>query len=124
MIAGETDKELRIAFDFDGIVDGCGEEHKDEPVREGPLASFAKKIAELQSDLKKNGSEIKITTAVITARDALSLKRAIKTLRHYGIGIDKLMFLGGLDKEPFIKVFSPHIFFDGQVKWATLEVLR
>ena len=95
----KQDEELRIAFDFDGIIaDDSSEKayqhsgkdlskyfeheqrHADEPLREGPLANLVKKIAAIQSFQRSHpDARPRIQTAVITARSAPAHKRVIKT---------------------------------------------
>ena len=38
----------------------------------------------------------------------------MRTLRAWNIRIDEALFLGGLDKGPFLKAFGADIFFDDQ----------
>ena len=38
----------------------------------------------------------------------------IRTLRAWDIRIDEALFLGGLEKGPFLKAFGADIFFDDQ----------
>ena len=60
-------------------------------------------------------SEIKIRTALITARNAPAHERVIRTLRDvWKIKIDECFFLGGISKKGILKTFNPHIFFDDQ----------
>ena len=40
--------------------------------------------------------------------------RVIKTLRDWGVYVDLAFFLGGVDKDPVLEAFNPHIFFDDQ----------
>jgi 5'-nucleotidase len=40
--------------------------------------------------------------------------RVIKTLRHWGVYVDELFFLGGMAKAKILQAFRPHIFFDDQ----------
>jgi 5'-nucleotidase len=40
--------------------------------------------------------------------------RVILTLRHWGVYVDEVFFLGGMDKAKILKAFRPHIFFDDQ----------
>ena len=70
-------------------------------MKEGPFAKFLKIIAELQSSLGDDNDFIR--TALVTARDAPSHERVIKTLRYWGVRIDEMFFLGGLSKTPFYK---------------------
>ena len=57
---------------------------------------------------------MQIRTALITARNAPSHERAIKTLMDWGVEIDEAMFLGGLPKAGFLEAFEPDFFFDDQ----------
>ena len=52
--------------------------------------------------------------AIVTARNAPSHMRVIKTLRHWGVYVDEAYFMGGLSKENVLKAFGAHIFFDDQ----------
>ena len=87
-----ADSELRIAFDFDGVVGDDSSEavykkkglgafqtseirHAMEPVREGPLARFFREVSRLQRlerEKKKQNSKYvpRLRTAIVTARDA------------------------------------------------------
>ena len=51
---------------------------------------------------------------VVTARSALAHERAIQTLLNWNIAVDEAMFLGGLEKGPFLREFQPDFFFDDQ----------
>ena len=84
-------------------------------MNEGPFAKFLKTIAKLQA---MHGDDDLIRTALITARDAPSHKRVIKTLREWNVRIDEMFFLGGLPKEPFLKAFGAQIFFDDQKSYT------
>jgi 5'-nucleotidase len=57
---------------------------------------------------------MRIRTALVTARSAPAHERAIRTLMHWGIEVDEALFLGGLEKGPFLKEFEPDFFFDDQ----------
>ena len=37
------------------------------------------------------------------------------TLRDWGIEVDEVFFLGGIEKARILRVFRPHIFFDDQL---------
>ena len=41
-------------------------------------------------------------------------ERVVRTLRAWNIRIDEALFLGGLDKGPFLRAFGADIFFDDQ----------
>ena len=53
-------------------------------------------------------------TALVTARQAPTHERVIRTLREWNIRIDEALFLGGLSKGVFLKAFQADIFFDDQ----------
>jgi len=126
----ELDVELRIAFDGDAVLfsdeaeqvyqeGGIEAFHKHEvekakiPLHPGPFKPFLEALHKIQQAYAHTHLK-PIRTALITARDAPAHKRAIYTLRHWGIEIDEVLFLGGLDKTPFLEHFKPHIFFDDQ----------
>lgn len=135
-IDDEEDEELRIAFDFDGIIaDDSAEivykqgaidlfhEHEQlkagEPLPEGPLLRFFMEISKLQKreldkKIENPAYRPKIRVAIATARNAPAHERVISTLRKLDIRIDEAFFLGGIDKERVLKIFKPHIFFDDQ----------
>lgn len=136
-IDDETEAELRIAFDFDGvIVDDSAEKvfregqlemfHKserekaDQPMSVGPLHKFFSGIAQLQrrereKEAKEKGYEPRVRTAIVTARNAPAHERVVKTLRDWGIEVDEAFFLGGIEKSRILQEFRPHIFFDDQL---------
>ncbi|QIQ22184.1 5'-nucleotidase [Zophobihabitans entericus] len=133
-----NDKELRIAFDFDGvIIDDEAETiyketrdlslfHDNETTKEdivhnpGPLNNFIRRLANIQ-ELERKKIETDSTyipmlrTAIVTARNAPSHKRAIHTLRGLGIEINEAFFLGGIEKSKVLEIMRPHIFFDDQI---------
>jgi 5'-nucleotidase len=57
---------------------------------------------------------MRIRTALVTARSAPAHERAVRTLMDWNIAVDEAMFLGGLEKGPFLKEFQPDFFFDDQ----------
>jgi 5'-nucleotidase len=61
------------------------------------------------------GSPMRIRTALVTARSAPAHDRAIRTLMSWDIEVDEAMFLGGLEKGPFLSVFEPDFYFDDQL---------
>lgn len=133
----DEDSELRIAFDFDGIIADDSAEtvyqqgaielfhaHEklkaEEPLPPGPLLRFFSEISKLQKrEIEKNIDNPKyiprIRVAIVTARNAPAHERVITTLRKLDIRIDEAFFLGGIDKTRVLKLFKPHIFFDDQV---------
>jgi 5'-nucleotidase len=134
----EEDMELRIAFDFDGVVaDDAAESvyklggiiafhnsekaHASEPHKAGPLNKFFCEIARLQQfeNARKKGDpnyQPRLRTAIITARNAPAHTRVVTTLRDWGIEVDEVFFLGGIEKRRIIEEFKPHIFFDDQLQ--------
>jgi len=77
-----------------------------------PFKPFLESLAALQAQFMQGDSPIR--TAVVTARNAPANERAILTLRDWGITVDEMHFLGGIEKTAVLQVFKPHIFFDDQ----------
>ena len=124
--------ELRIAFDGDAVLfsdqaeqvyqaKGLEEFHAHEkfnamcPLPPGPFKPLLAALHSLQSAA---GSTVpmRIRTALVTARSAPAHERAIRTLMDWNICLDEAMFLGGLEKGPFLKEFEPDFFFDDQTR--------
>ena len=55
-----------------------------------------------------------IEIALVTARNPPVEERLMNTLRSWGLRTDQMFLLGGKDKEPVLKKFRAHIFFDDQ----------
>ena len=125
----EKTSQIRIAFDGDAVLfaedseliykkQGLEEfkeneaQHADDPMKAGPFAKFLRVIADLQSALGEDQAFIR--TALVTARNAPSHERVIKTLRDWGVRIDEMFFLGGISKTPILQAFGAQIFFDDQ----------
>lgn len=139
-VAGD-DNELRVAFDFDGVLAGDSSEriyrrlkrenpqtalaryaeyeseHADQPIEGGPLRRLLAGINKLQEAQRDSTLPDKPTLRVslVTARNAPAHKRAIRTLEQWGLTVDDAFFLGGLDKTPVLNKLQPHIFFDDQM---------
>lgn len=133
----ETDAELRIAFDFDGVLADDESEsvykngnlakffeheknHQTQPHNSGPLADLFRKLAFMQKLENKRRSlepDYKpiVRTAIVTARNAPSHERVITTLESWGVEANETFFLGGMDKARILQIFKPHIFFDDQL---------
>jgi 5'-nucleotidase len=134
-----ADRELRVAFDFDGVLADdeaekvydstndvnafhSAEQAKvDVPHKAGPLGKLYKEFSALQHDVpgeaqndKHNRPRIRI--AIITARNAPSHERVVTTLRTWGVQPDETFFLGGIEKTRILEVFRPHMFFDDQLR--------
>lgn len=131
------DNELRIAFDFDGVLADDEAEsiyqktkdllhfHDHEinlaniPHNPGPLAEFLKKISKIQKleQARKNSDSTYtpiLDISIVTARNAPSHERVINTMRAWDITVNKAFFLGGIEKKSVLEVLNPHIFFDDQ----------
>lgn len=132
-----TDKELRLAFDFDGVIaDDSAEtvyqeegidnymaheqEMKDVPLHSGPIGELLKKISGFQKleaykQKKEPGYRPILNTAIITARNAPAHERVVTTLKDMDINVNQVFFLGGIDKSRILTILKPHIFFDDQM---------
>ena len=135
-IDSDDDAELRIAFDFDGVLASDESEavfqagglaefleheqrHAQVPLNPGPLAGFLRKlraIQELESRRVDEDSSYlrKLRVAIVTARNAPAHERVIMTMRNWGVGVNEAYFLGGVEKRRVLEVMKPHIFFDDQ----------
>jgi len=133
----ELDTELRVAFDFDGvIVDDEAEsvfkknndlaefqahEFKMQfiPHQQGPLADLFKKLSFMQKleekKLKEEPNYKKILRiAIVTARNAPAHERVVTTLKNWGVSADEFFLLGGMEKYRILTIIKPHMFFDDQ----------
>ncbi|GAB2815912.1 5'-nucleotidase [Comamonas piscis] len=125
--------EVRIAFDGDAVLfsdeaervfqaQGLDAfqrhetEHASLPLPDGPFKPLLAALHRLQQDTQ---SQMRIRTALVTARSAPAHERAIRTLMDWNIGVDETMFLGGLAKGEFLREFEPDFFFDDQTGHAT-----
>jgi len=137
VIDDDDDNELRVAFDFDGVLaddesekiyqqDGLPtyqqyeSERSDIPLNAGPVIDLLKKISFYQKlEAKKAAQDTSYTpmlkTAIVTARNAPVHERMINTLNSWGIDINEAFFLGGIDKSRVLNVMRPHIYFDDQM---------
>jgi 5'-nucleotidase len=127
--AEHNPNEIRIAFDGDAVLfsDEAEQVFQDQglqafvahesknvsiPLPPGPFKPLLAALHQLQNEAAS--SEMRIRTALVTARSAPAHERAIRTLMDWGIGVDEAMFLGGLSKREFLKEFEPDFFFDDQ----------
>ena len=116
-------QELRIAFDFDGVLaddgserlykeHGLAEYHRTEAANAeqaltpGPLHRFLVSLAAVQRHSPH------IRTAIITARSAPADRRVLTSLRAWGVTVDESFFVGDMPKDRILKLFKPHLFFD------------
>ena len=124
--------ELRIAFDGDAVLFSDEAErvfkqgglpafqdhersHAHRPLPDGPMKPLLIALHRLQTDAGKT-APIRVRTALVTARSAPAHERAIRTLMDWNIQVDEAMFLGGLDKGPFLRQFEPDFYFDDQTR--------
>jgi len=142
VVDDEDDYELRVAFDFDGVVADDESEsvyqqnenveefqnHEiskiDIPHKPGPLNDLFKKLSFLQKmeskrELEEAGYQRILRTAIVTARSAPSNERVVTTLNEWGVTPDETFFLGGIDKHRILELMKPHIFFDDQMRHLT-----
>ena len=132
----EVGRELRIAFDFDGVLaddssermfrqEGLGRyaqreaELADVPLSPGPLAPFLAGLNRLQEEetalsSQDSSYEPRLRISLVTARSAPAHERAVNSLHSWGLKVDDAFFLGGLPKAPILEVLNPHMFFDDQ----------
>ncbi len=120
--------EVRIAFDGDAVLfsdeaervfqhDGLDAFHTHErersatPLAPGPFKPLLEALHRLQ---REPARDMRIRTALVTARSAPAHERAIRTLMAWRIEVDEAMFLGGLPKGEFLREFEPDFFFDDQ----------
>jgi 5'-nucleotidase len=125
--------EIRIAFDGDAVLFSDEAEviykeggldafqqhetaRKGDPLPPGPFKPLLEALQRLQSSAIH--SPMRIRTALVTARSAPAHERAIRTLMQWNIVVDEAMFLGGLDKAPFLEEFEPDFFFDDQTGYC------
>ncbi|MFD7135930.1 5'-nucleotidase [Streptomyces sp. NPDC059894] len=131
------DKDLRIAFDFDGVLasdeservfqqDGLEGFRAHEslnvatPHDAGPLRDFLREINTLQrreEERRRQDADyaIRVHVSIVTARNAPAHERAVLSLNNWGVTVNDAFFLGGVDKSSVMDVLRPHIFFDDQV---------
>jgi 5'-nucleotidase len=122
--------ELRIAFDGDAVIfsndseaiyQSAGLEAFTQNEIDsakillpgGPFKNFLSALQGIQQQFSDDACPIR--TALVTARQAPTHERVIRTLRAWNIRIDEAVFLGGLSKGEFLRAFGADIFFDDQV---------
>ncbi len=132
----ESDSELRVAFDFDGVIaddsaeqifqkEGMEAFYSSETqkaktaIGPGPLGDLFQKLGNLRTlederEEKDPQYNRFLKTSIVTARGAPAHKRVVNTLRAWNITVDETHFLGGMDKGRILATLHPHIFFDDQ----------
>jgi 5'-nucleotidase len=126
--SSEHPDEVRIAFDGDAVLfsdeaeqvyqrDGLDAFQTHElaraqtPLAAGPFKPLLEALHRLQ---REPSHDMRIRTALVTARSAPAHERAVRTLMGWNIEVDEAMFLGGLPKGEFLREFEPDFFFDDQ----------
>lgn len=129
--------DLRIAFDFDGVLADDSSErvmqaeglpafhahetaHLEEPLPEGRLSEFLRginRIQDIEEKLVEDQPEYnrRVHVAIVTARNAPSHERVVRTLQSWGVRVNDAFFLGGVEKAKVLRVLKPHVFFDDQL---------
>ncbi len=125
------DSRVKIAFDADAVIFSDESEyrnkveglesfhqyessHENDPLNEGPFAKLLIKLSKIREYLPSKIEYSPLRLAIVTARNAPSHMRVIKTLRKWNVYVDEAYFLGGLPKDRVLKAFGAHIFFDDQ----------
>jgi 5'-nucleotidase len=136
----ETDR-VKFAFDADAVVfseeseqiyneQGMDAFHKHEKENEdvalndGPFAALLRKLSDIQDYLPVEKELSPLRIAIVTARNAPSHMRVIKTLRKWNVYVDEAYFMGGWPKAPVLEAIGTHIFFDDQESHLTDSKLK
>ena len=90
--------------------------HASRPLPPGPFKPLLEALHRLQFADDMNKVPMKLRTALVTARSAPAHERAIRTLMDWNIDVQEAMFLGGMDKGPFLREFEPDFYFDDQTR--------
>lgn len=134
----DDDPELRLAFDFDGVIGDDSAErvyqtqglsdflahedtHGQRPLQPGPISALLQRISSFQRlERAKQAQDPSyrrlLRTAIVTARNAPAHLRVVTTLQQRNIEVDEVFFMGGVSKKGVLDILKPHIFFDDQVK--------
>jgi 5'-nucleotidase len=124
--------EVRIAFDGDAVLFAdeaervfqakgldAFQDHEAinarRPLPPGPFKPLLHALHRLQQ-VSGDAAPVRLRMALVTARSAPAHERAIRTLMDWNVAIDEAMFLGGLDKGPFLREFEPDFYFDDQTR--------
>jgi len=128
--------ELRIAFDFDGVLasdeseqiyrqHGLQDFQQHEvanavtPLSPGPLHDFLASLTKIQKREERqcrqdSSYSRRVRVSIVTARSAPAHERAVASLKAWGVTVNDAFFLGGIDKGTIMPILRPHIFFDDQ----------
>jgi 5'-nucleotidase len=136
--SGTYPNEVRIAFDGDAVLfsdeaervfqdaglDAFQQHESSKATQPLPGGPFKPLLAALHRLQQAGDARMRIRTALVTARSAPAHERAIRTLMDWKIHVDEAMFLGGLDKGPFLREFEPDFFFDDQTRHVANAALH
>ncbi len=126
----DQDMQLRIAFDFDGVLVNDEAEqvfaksglipfhehedkHRAKPLQSGPLMPLLQRISAFQklerakAQADTNYKQM-LRIAIVTARNAPAHERLVSTLEKLGIETDELFLLGGIEKRGVLEILKPH----------------
>jgi len=130
--------DLRIAFDFDGVLatdesetvmqtqglqafrdhESANRATAHSPGLLKPLLEGINRIQDHEEarKLAEPAYRVRLHAALVTARNAPAHERAIVSLKTWGVRVNDAFFLGGLEKADVLKILKPHIFFEDQEK--------
>lgn len=136
IVSEDPDPELRIAFDFDGVLASDAAERvyqeegleafrahetarPDEPMAPGPLLPLLRRLAAIQ-DAERAAAQSgagwrpRLRIAIVTARGHAVMERVAVSLEGWGVRVDQAFFLDGAEKTAVLRELRPHVFFDDQ----------
>jgi 5'-nucleotidase len=134
-----ADKELRVAFDFDGVLADDESEriyketqqldlfhqhevdNVDNPMNPGLLMEFFQKLEDKKAKLDPDYRKV-LKTSIITDRNAPSHERAINSLKEWEIDVDEMFFLCGIEKKRILEILKPHLFVDDQISHLSMDL--
>lgn len=144
IVDDDGDDELRVAFDFDGVIADDSAERvyqekgideymnhesslADQPLDQGPVYNLLRKLSEFQQmEAEKRKQEPsyvpRLITSIVTARNAPAHERVLTTLKKMNIHVNELFFMGGIKKSRVLEIMRPHLFLDDQISY--LEGLK
>ena len=102
VVDDEEDVELRLAFDFDGVI---ADDEAEKVFQAGDLSQFQQHEALYAQNALKDG----------LLADLLTHERMIHTLKSMGVEVNQAFFMGGIQKARVLNIMKPHIFFDDQI---------
>ncbi|AYQ38050.1 hypothetical protein BLA9940_02825 [Burkholderia aenigmatica] len=134
----ELDTELRVAFDFDGVLADDESEtvfkrnndvsefqahemnRREIPHQPGLMASLFRQLSALQQlEAERQAQDTSyrktVRVTIVTARNAPAHERMVTTIKSWGVTPDQSFFLGGMEKARILDVLRPHIYFDDQI---------